>query len=220
MPTIDEILKSIGVEDTEKTASAYNDQDLEQKAKEMGLIDDNQQEKVASGGNMNLHDFYEIHFGEGAEKVASAEVHPETEQAYYEEGSDLEKTAAAEEALGEYARHHFDQGLSGRLMSYAIKLAEDGALDPDSKATQSAQAGTGLIPSGNVVDNSVHVEANVQHEADKAIDTSPELYSLEGAAVEKARIVKAIAAGEPGDLNNTTNTVKGNMEMPTSQADA
>ena len=224
MPSIDEILNNLGVEDSEqeKIASSeadtsFSESEVETQARELGLIDQNEEEniKVAStktdGGNMDLQSFYDMHFGGDTEKVAGDYT---VGSASNEEGSFTKEAAAEMEHAGEVAGVYFQSGLNERLLKFAM----DGVAD--SAATQKAVAGGGVIPGAEVKPADQGLPKGNRGDADKKMDLTPEYYDLQSQAVAKAALVKAIAAGEPGALSHKTISVDSGLEMPASQKDA
>jgi hypothetical protein len=227
MPSIDEILNNLGVDEdgAEKVASSnsVSENEVEKQARQLGLIDENDEnEKIASvqnegESNMNLQDFYSMHFG-GEEKTASAEYD------YYEgyDEGNFEKEATALEQTGEYAGAVFNNVLSERLLTFSLtKQAMDGA--PDSAATQAAQSGAGVIPSAAV--KNPQLDVNRREDADKGMDTTPQHYDLMDAAVAKAKLKKALEEGKPGSMSHQVMSVdarEGSEDMPVggSQKDA
>ena len=222
MPSIDEILNNLGVDEgTEKVASAnsVSESEVEKQARELGLIEENEKTATVQNegeSNMNLQDFYSMHFG-GEEKTASAEYYHEE----YE--GDFEKEAAASlEATGEYAGAVFSNNLSERLLSFSLmKTAMDGA--PDSAATQEIQSGAGVIPSAKV--NNPQLDVNRREDADKGMDTTPQHYDLLDMAVEKAKLKKMLQEGKPGAMSHqvmSVNAREGSEDLPVggSQKDA
>ena len=208
MATIDELLASLGVEDSRMAKQASvgsNSQtfdEIEKAIQELGLISDSGREsttKTASqrnGGHMDLHDLYNVQFGSEQVKTAS-----------------FEKDAAAElEAAGEAAGRVFARGLENRLYKFAAEMVADSA------ATQDIQSGAGIIPSAAVANPQIPV--NRPEDADEAMDTTPEYYDLLSKAVEKKVLESALAEGEAGDLSHQVVQVDSGMETPTSQMNA
>lgn len=230
MTSINDILNNLGVEDAaagqEKIASSasnsVSEAEVKAQAEKLGLIDGDGQTKVASqtrgDENMDLQDFYDMHFGAPTEKVASSQKSAPAAKAGNDEGLSKEASAALEKA-GSIAGAAFSNALENRLMDFVIKTAMDDN-QPDSKATQDAQAGAGVVPSGNVVNDGVALPVNRPSDADQAIDTSPEYYDLLDAAIEKKKLEAAIAEGKAGDLSHKTVSVASGLETPSSQADA
>lgn len=142
---------------------------------------------------------------------------------YFEvEGTQTEKTAAAEiaeenESFGELTGHFFNEKVASVLEEVVLlKLAEEA--NGDSAASQDAQKGPGLIPSGNVVDNDVNLPKNVAQNAAAPINTDPQYYDLLDAAVAKKKVEKAIEKAEiPAELDHRTVQVDTGLEMPNKQ---
>ncbi len=213
MPSIDEILNNLGVDDeVTKVASSevgVSEEEVEKQAAELGLI--GKTVKTASkqnGGdpNMNLQDFYDIHFGNRTKVAAAQQPVQKT----------FTKEASALEALGEKAGEAFSNALYGRLVEFTVKTAMDAA--PDSEATKDIQSGAGVIPSATVANP--QLEVNRGESDDEGIDTTPEHYDLLSKAIAKKQLEAALESGEPGELSHQVFSVDMGLEMPKSQQDA
>lgn len=219
MPSINDILNGLGVDDSvqEKTAGQIDSQtqtDIEAEAARLGLIDGNELNttKTASNNNggtkMDLNDLYNQHFGEEATKIASA---PQTKK------EDVLTKEASLELAGEQAGEIFAQELDNRLTDYAIKIAMD--TQPDSTATKANQSGSGVI--GASADPALPV--NRPADADKGMqvatkNTSPYDLSKMDPAKAKASLEALI---ENGTMNGSmTAQTQSGMETPTSQKTA
>lgn len=218
MPSINDILNGLGVEDSvqEKTAGQIDSQSksyIESEAERLGLLNDedgSNTTKTASNNNggmkMNLNDLYNESFGEVAKVASQEENAAEPEMA---------KEASLEQA-GEQAGEVFAQELNNRLMDFSVKVAmEMGA--PDSEATKAIQAGKGILGAS----------ANPQLPVNKAggsekMDTTPVFVDLKNMAgpEAKAKIEAALASGNIGDLSHKDHQVDTGLEMPTSQKTA
>lgn len=214
MPSIDEILNNLGVDDeVTKVASSevgVSEEEVEKQAEELGLI--GKTVKTASkqtGGepNMNLQEFYDMHFGNRT-KVAAAQ--PKEVQ------STITKEASALEALGEKAGEAFSNALYGRLVEFTVKTAMDAA--PDSEATKDIQSGAGVIPGATVANP--QLEVNRGESDDEGMDTTPQHYDLLSKAIAKKQLEAALESGEPGQLSHQVFSVDMGLEMPKSQQDA
>ena len=222
MPSINDILNNLGVEE-EKTASKNpSESEIEKQAKALGLVDGADKEgntKVASaqpnGGTMlSLEELYNAHFpGEEAEKVASAKGETPTES--------LTKEAALEVA-GEQAGLAFADGLQERLLDFTVKLAAEGDVNQDSEATKEIQSGPGVIPGAKTDNPMLPVNKNREQADDKPIDTSPDYYSLQGmdGALAKARLESMLSSNNVEAVTNTNKNVDTGLETPASQKDA
>lgn len=221
MPSIEDILKNLGVEEEEQTKVASSlsqeDDEIERQAIQLGLVG-NDITKTASQqnrgeSNMDLNEFYNMHFGQT--KVASAATTVQTQD------EDFSKEASLEN-MGELAGVSFAQGLNERLLQFTIKTAMEAA--PDSEATKAIQSGAGVIPGATVANPQLDVNKNRDGQMDdKGLsvmtgNTSP--YTLEDKAVEKARILAAIASAQPGDLSHKTVSTNSGLQVGGSQKDA
>lgn len=217
MPSIQDLLENLGVEDSaqEKTASAeanFSDQEIEKAAAELGLISKNETEtteKVASqntGENMNLTDLYDAYFGEESEKTASANVATEQE---------LEKTAAEIlETAGENAGVAFSNSLENRLFKFAMNQ------EMESAATEARDGSSQVAVPGNVA-ASPQLEQNKPAEAKAGLkmDLTPVHADMKDAAKAKAAILKALATNDTDGVEGVSSVDVG-LETPNSQKDA
>lgn len=201
MPSIQELLENLGVDDStqEKNASAgstsFSEREIEKAAEDLGLIskEDETTTKVASqnngGTNMKLQDLYEAYFGEESEKTASAE---------YGVNSHMEKDAAAElEAAGEQAGRAFSENLTGRLMKFAMEQAMESA------ATEARDGSSATEVPGNVA-RSPQLAQNKPADAKEGLpmDLTPQHYDLLGKAVAKKVLEAKLEKGEPEELSH------------------
>jgi len=162
---------------------------------------DNGLVKVAGASAGTLEDFYNQTYGAGGEEHYA----DNTEKVAF----DKEAEAAYMEHMGEIAGEHFNDMLTAELFKYAMDNS------PEAKATgdKSDPAGDGvLLPVNNPTD------------ADQAVPTNdPQYYSLESAALQKARLEKMLedpaSEVDGSSLSQVDHSDEG-LAQPTSQATA
>ncbi len=218
MPSIQELLENLGVDDStqEKTASAdtasFSDTEIEKAAADLGLISnaDETITKEASnqngGTNMNLQDLYESYFGEEAEKTASAE---------FESNGDLEKTAAEElEAVGEQAGRVFSTNVDDRLFKFAMEQAMESAATEARDGSSETE-----VPGNSAASPQLPQNKPADAKAGLKMDLTPQYADMLDKAVKKETILKALASNDTDAVEGVSNVDVG-LETPASQKDA
>lgn len=224
MPSIHELLENLGVDDAtlEKNASAESpscsDREIEKAAEAIGLIspDDTTTTKEASqqngGNNMNLTDLYDAYFGEGEEKVASAnfEMHDEY----------MEKDAAAElEFAGEQAGVVFSANLSDRLYKFAMDQAMESAATEDGDGSSAT-----AVPGNTARSPQLAQNKPASAKAGLRMDLTPDADIMANGplldkAIAKATILKALASNDTDEVEGVSQVDLG-LETPKSQRNA
>jgi hypothetical protein len=179
MPTIEEILNSTLETPQEKTAEAtpVETDEIEKLAMEIGLVDSNieasPQPSHTKEAQMSMSLMYNDLFPEDAELDKTASAGGE---------EDLEKVAAAEEALGARAFDYFSARFDARLEKIAAESISDCAEPPQALANNKA-GGKGSIDTTPSIDN----ELPADHGAD--VVGKEEQKSIKHAAVRKAMLL-------------------------------
>jgi len=208
MPSIQDLLNNLGVDDLqEKTASA----DLYSQDIDLDLGSNEGTTKEASsnnGGNMNLHDLYEAHFGEDViEKTAS----------YDQDDEELAKEAAHN--MGAMAGLSFQDALSSRMAKFAMDQ------EMESAATEMRDGSSAVaVPGARAASPQLPQNKPKSAKEGRPMDTTPSADIMNNGplldkAIQKAVILKALAENDTDRIEGISQVDTG-LEMPNSQKDA